>query len=438
MKSIWILPFLFYSSWTMSQDYTSYFTGNGNDVTTTPSGGVCLMGGATENDEAMKWFLNRSDGGDILILRTSGSDGYNDYFYTDLGTTVNSVETIVFNNSNAANDTYIHNKIQQAEAIWFAGGDQWNYISYWRGNTIGQLINEAVSDRNIVIGGTSAGMAILGQLYFSAENGTVTSNTALNNPYDNDVTIDNTPFLSIPYLENTITDTHYDNPDRKGRHAVFLARIFNDWGLDAKGIACEEYTAVCIAPDGIASVYGEYPEYDDFAYFLQVNCELEQSLPETCMANEPLTWNHDGQAIKAYQLPGTLNGSNTFDLNDWQTGIGGTWMEWSVLSGSLSEQMADGPSCTTSILEPDNHSHIRVFPNPNKDFISIQSESFPFNGLTIRNTLGQIVFEKDDLDTNQYGFQHQFPSGLYFVETSWKQNGQTESTQEMLLIQSRE
>ena len=43
--------------------------------------------------------------------------------YSGLGVSVNSVETIVFNSS-ASSEAYIHQKIQQAEAIWFAGGDQ--------------------------------------------------------------------------------------------------------------------------------------------------------------------------------------------------------------------------------------------------------------------------------------------------------------------------
>ena len=37
------------------------------------------MGGSRENDNAMRWFLKQADGGDILVLRASGSNGYNDY-----------------------------------------------------------------------------------------------------------------------------------------------------------------------------------------------------------------------------------------------------------------------------------------------------------------------------------------------------------------------
>lgn len=50
------------------QNYTSYLTGNPTDMVTNPLGGICLMGGATEDDNAMKWFLQRANGGDILVL----------------------------------------------------------------------------------------------------------------------------------------------------------------------------------------------------------------------------------------------------------------------------------------------------------------------------------------------------------------------------------
>jgi hypothetical protein len=51
------------------------------DVTVTVQKGTVLMGGASENDNAMRWFLERAGGGDVLVLRTSGEDGYNDYFF---------------------------------------------------------------------------------------------------------------------------------------------------------------------------------------------------------------------------------------------------------------------------------------------------------------------------------------------------------------------
>ena len=284
------------------------------------------------------------------------------------------METIVFNNASAATENYIHQKIQQAEAIWFAGGNQWNYIDYWRDTPIDSLINEALAERNIAIGGTSAGMAILGGFYFSAKNGTVTSAAALSDPYDNRVAVDSTRFLQAEYLSDVITDTHYDNPDRKGRHMAFLARILTDYGVAGRGIACDEYTAVCIDPTGMASVYGEYPDFDDNAYFLQTNCELSDQMPEDCSPGNMLQWNRDGQSVKVYKVKGTLNGSNTFDLNDWQTGTGGVWENWHVTNGTFGE--ANGSAINCAISATGNFSEalpLRVFPNPTTGLVRLET-----------------------------------------------------------------
>jgi cyanophycinase-like exopeptidase len=360
MKQFLVIFLLLTYANVFAQSYTSYFTGNAVDMVGSPQGGVCMMGGATENDEAMKWFLNRADGGDILVLRASGSNGYNDYLYSDLGITINSVETIVFNNSSAANESYIHDKIMKAEAIWFAGGDQFDYISYWRNTPIDKLINEAMQQRNIVIGGTSAGMAIMGKYYFSAKNGTVTSSTALNNPYDNDVTVDSENFLQVDYMDDVITDSHYDNRDRKGRHVVFLARILTDQGVAAKGIACNEYTSVCIDENGLARVYGD-PNYPETAFFLQANCELTTLNPENCSPFSPLDWNLNGSAIRVYKVHGTQNGDNTFDLSDWKTGNGGNWENWYVDNGTLIETAGAQIDCSNLSTENPDSDNDGVF-----------------------------------------------------------------------------
>ena len=403
-----------------SQNYTSYLTGSTTDLQTTSTGGVCLMGGATEDDNAMTWFLQQANGGDVLVLRASGSDGYNDYFYSQLGVSLNSVETIVFNNATAATESYIHQKIQQAEAIWFAGGDQWDYISYWRNNTIETLINDAVSNRNIVIGGTSAGMAIQGRFYFSAENGTVTSSTALSNPFDTNVTVDSEPFLSNQYLQDVITDTHYDNPDRKGRHLVFLARILVDSNTIAKGIACDEYTAVCIDANGIARVYGGYPNFNDNAYFIQPNCELSSVIPENCTPNNPLDWNLGNAAVKVYAVKGTETGSNTFDLNDWQTGTGGVWENWYVNNGVLQQQTSTQPVCASlSTPQFDESIRYKIYPNPSADEVSIEfknSETLP-KKIRIINALGQIKKEVPISNAQKILINtRDLSSGVYVIE----------------------
>ncbi|MBM3452270.1 MAG: T9SS type A sorting domain-containing protein [Bacteroidetes bacterium] len=381
-----------YSFATFSQNYTSYFTGNSTDLVTNPQGGICLMGGASEDDNAMKWFLQRADGGDVLVLRATGSDGYNTYLYSGLGITVNSVETIVCNNTNASSDAYVINKINQAEAIWFAGGNQWTYISYWRNSPVNQAINQAIHERNVVIGGTSAGMAIQGKYYFSAQNGTVTSNTATSNPYANSVTVDSTTFIQNNILQKVITDTHFDSPDRKGRLVAFLSRIYTDYNISGYAIACDEYTAVCIEPTGQARVFGGYPSYDDNAYFVQVNCELPDQDPEVCSAGNALTWNHNGQAVKAFQIKGDATGSKLFDLNSWETTSSGSWYNWSVANGTFQETVGIAPSCSVGMSSNLNKDDVLIYPNPaTHEFILTIPSELIGKTYNIIDQLGKIV-----------------------------------------------
>lgn len=345
-----------------AQTYTSWFTGNAEDSPAVPLGGVCMMGGASEFDRAMQWFLDRANGGDVLVLRASGSNGYNDYMYSDLGG-VNSVETILFNNASAAYDPYVAGRIEKAEAIWFAGGDQWNYVNYWRGTPVMELVNDAVALRNAAIGGTSAGMAILGACYFSAQNGSVTSAEALSDPMGPLMAVDCTPFLAVPFLEGTITDTHYDNPDRRGRHLAFLARMAAAGDSMVFGIACNEYVAVCVDPDGMAHVYGEYPEYQEFAYFLRMNC-VPPTGPETCQAGMPLTWDRNAMAVKTYQVPGLPNGANWFNLNDHLSGSGGSWEDWSAVNGVFNTQPGLAPDCLPTAVDAAGPAPLDLFWEP--------------------------------------------------------------------------
>lgn len=372
-----------------AQNYQSFLTGNPNDSLVQPLGGICLMGGASEDDNAMKWFLQRANGGDVLVLRTSGGDGYNTYLYSTLGISVNSVETIVCLNPNSSSDPYILDKIDRAEAIWFAGGDQWNYISYWRNTPFNQALNDAIHQRKAVVGGISAGMAIQGQYYFSAQNGTVTSAAALSNPFGNSVTVDGAPFVDHNFLNHTITDTHFDNPDRKGRLVVFLARMFAQEGVQSRAIACDEYTAVCIDTMGEARVFGDFPNYEDYAYFLQVNCALGDPSPELCAANTPLTWNRNGEAVKTYKIPGQSLGQNTFNLTDWKTGVGGQWEQWSVNLGVLSVEPSAPVECGMNALNEEPwQPNIYLNAETNTLFMDIKPEAL----VEIFNALGQEIW----------------------------------------------
>lgn len=413
MKKITLL-FILLAQISLAQNYTEYATGSATDVNTNHEFGVCMMGGASENDNAMIWFLEKANGGDVVVLRASGSDGYNNYMYSQLGVTINSVTTFVINNEAGAIDPYVLQKVENAEAIWFAGGDQFDYVSFFKDNAMEDVLNSFVNDKQGVIGGTSAGMAILGSAYFSAENGTVTNAQALSNPYHNRMTLGYNDFLEIPFLEHVITDTHYDDPDRRARHATFLARYATDNGFASFGIACNEYTAVCIDEFGEAHVYGDYPNYDEFAYFVFANCNINPYWPENCVDGQPLTWNRGGEALKVYKVPGTQTGQNYFNLADYTNGSGGAWENWFVDNGAFGTSISTNPFCNALSVTEHEVLDISVGPNPFRNLISIESQLTEFD-VTLYDIFGKTVAQyqnQSEIDTSSLA------SGLYFITVS--------------------
>lgn len=309
----------------------AWVVGDTADVQTATTAGILLAGGSTDVDEAMRWFLNKTGGGDIVILRSSGSDGYNRYLHSELGIKVNSVQTFLVDSRDKASDPYMVNKVRNAEGIFIAGGDQATYVNYWKNTPLENAMNYVANTKKAPIGGTSAGCAIQGGVYFAALNNTITSEQALANPFDARITLGKDDFLEHSILKNTITDTHYDNPNRKGRHSVFLAKMVQEGIGEAKGIGVEEKTAVLIEADGTAKVVGT-----NKAHFLQ----SQNAKPETFSQNTPLTWDNSGKAIRVctIQASATASQSVSFELRTWQSPQG-IWGFWSIKNGNLVEKM---------------------------------------------------------------------------------------------------
>ena len=311
--------------------------------------------------------------------------------------------------------------MQNAEALWFAGGDQWDYVSYWRDTPLEDVFNDLILNKKITIGGTSAGCAIQGQAYFSAENGSVTTNIALNNPYHNTMTLGYNDFLQNPFLWNTISDTHYDNPDRRGRHAAFLARLYTDYGVPFFGIGGEEYTAVCIDENGLARVYGSYPDYDDYAFFLQPNCPGPNN-PETCNADDPITWNRDNAALKVIRIPGTEDGSVSLNLVDWKTlsGADTMWQNWWIEAGDIFYAENQQPiDCSVGII-PSTLEAFQVSPNPASTYIQITQPAGTAMEYAIANLEGKII--QSGIVTGQEKLNiADLPDGMYCISFTHQQ-----------------
>jgi cyanophycinase len=221
---------------------------------------LALMGGGGIVDAAYAAIASHAGGGHIVILRAVADDSfdptdgqYGDSFATKWGP-VTSAETIVFHHRAASFDPRVIAILQAADGIFLAGGDQGNYIRYWKGTPVQVALNAHVL-ANRPIGGSSAGLAILGHYSYTCLDGnSMESKTALADPYNSGMTLEG-DFLHLRWLESVMTDTHFSKRSRLGRLIVFLARVDKDHPTDRIfGIGMDEKTALLIGSDGIGRI----------------------------------------------------------------------------------------------------------------------------------------------------------------------------------------
>jgi cyanophycinase len=300
--------------------YRYFHLGNDTPAQGHPLPGYLLAGGGNTTDEAYRWFALKAGGGDAVTIRASGADAMNKELLESGG--LNSAVTFLFQNRDAADDPFVVERIRKASAVWIAGGDQWKYISMWKGTPVADAINERIR-LGVPVGGTSAGLAVLGEFSFSAEHDSITSKQALANPFDPAVAI-TADFLHIPLLKGILTDTHWVKRDRQGRTLVFLARMVADGrARPASAIAVDEGNAVMLEGDGSARMSGP-----GFAYFLRTT-----GSPAVCEPGKPLTF----AGIQVYRI----GAAGHFDVKSWR-GEGGVAYQLDVEQGTVRSTQAGG------------------------------------------------------------------------------------------------
>jgi len=304
--------------------YTSFIVGNAADAQPSPtlSPGLVLMGGGTDVDAAFQFMCQRAGGGDFVVIRTTGTDAYNPYIQ-QLCPQMDSVETIIITSVTGANSAYVSSQIQNAEALWIAGGDQSTYTTLWRGTAVQTGVNFLLNSKLAPVGGTSAGLAVLSEFIYTGALGSVTSSQALANPFHRYVTLEQDLFQSA-LGGNKLYDSHFVTRDRMGRSLAFLARIVNNgWSAQPRGIGIDEETALLVMPNGASTMVGV-----GAAYFLQAPGPAQVLADKT-----PLTYLNIG----VYKVPQ----GGTFNLSSW-TGTGGVAYTLNVNAGAISSTQAGG------------------------------------------------------------------------------------------------
>lgn len=219
--------------------------------------GLFLDGGGKDIDAGWRWMhdtlVGRGvRGGNVLILRASGDNDYDAWALTVAPFA--SVRTILI--PPCASPAQVNAAVpyvRAADAVFFAGGDQANYVA-WKNTALPAAVR-GVYARGGIVGGTSAGLAIQGAtIYDSVAADRVLSDGELQTPQA--VRDPFTPAMSFtqdlfhwPALRESITDTHFARRNRFGRLAAFLMRTGMRYG-----VAIDEGSALIVDRNGEATL----------------------------------------------------------------------------------------------------------------------------------------------------------------------------------------
>lgn len=273
--------------------------GSQQDRAATPQAGFALMGGGADLDEAFRFLCTRAHGGDFLILRATGDDDYNPYvkgLEDGKLCQLNSIATLILPTKESAEAPFVAETIRHAEAIFIAGGDQANYTRNWTDTPVQRELNAAIQ-RGVPLGGTSAGLAVLGEwVYTSAgdkpEDPNLDAKTALADPLGPRITLFHN-FVQIPALKGVITDTHFAKRNRMGRLLVFLAQIHEKAPTQTiHGLGIEERCAILLEPNGQGQVVGHGAAYLVTVTQSPSHLEAGKPLPDAAFSVQKVPTGH--------------------------------------------------------------------------------------------------------------------------------------------------
>lgn len=229
--------------------------------------GLLLDGGGTDVDAAWRWMHSTlvgdatERGGNVVVLTASTDNAYSPWII-DVAPFA-SARTIAIppcapHSVVDALATYVDG----ADAVFFAGGDQAHYV-VWKGSRLIDAVRRLYT-RGGVVGGTSAGFAIQGEVVFNSVAADrilgetdVATPDAVRDPSEAAISF-TTGLFAWPPLAQTITDSHFVRRNRFGRLAAFMGRILHD-GLVAGdriyGLGIDERSALCVDRNGIATLF---------------------------------------------------------------------------------------------------------------------------------------------------------------------------------------
>ncbi|MCA0445921.1 MAG: Type 1 glutamine amidotransferase-like domain-containing protein [Bacteroidetes bacterium] len=218
-------------------------------------GYLCAVGGGGEDykdwsDKPYSWIVEKSGKGKVIVLSANTETTWIPDYFKSFG--ASSAVNLKIATKSTADLQSTYDAIVSASAVFIKGGDQWDYISQWKGTKTEDAIRQVFLNGG-VIAGTSAGAMVLGSVAFSAKSGSVYPVESLNNPFHSKIQLE-TDFLNL--VPDVLFDTHVAERGRIGRLIPFVFNYTQKTGNDLLGVGIDDLTALCIEPNGNATVMG--------------------------------------------------------------------------------------------------------------------------------------------------------------------------------------
>ena len=218
-------------------------------------GKILLVGGGSENknswsDRPYRWLVQQAPNRKILVLNYADTTTFFTGYFPWLSPC--TVRNLAITSRTAANDSATYRMILEYDGIFLRGGDQWQYISRWQGTLTEQALRQVYA-RGGVIGGTSAGAAVLSGVIFDAHVASVDPREALRSPVSSGISFTD-DFLQL--LPGTISDTHFHERGRIGRLPAMLTKRLRENGDQLIGLGVDSESAIGIDSLGMAEALG--------------------------------------------------------------------------------------------------------------------------------------------------------------------------------------
>jgi len=208
-----------------------------------PKGKLFIIGGGSRPDEMVARIISEAglqQGGYAVILPMSSVEPDSAVYYASLQFTNKGIDNVYglnFEKGKAWTQTKI-DSIRNAKLIYISGGDQNRFMDVVLGTEIEKAIHDAYQ-RGSVVGGTSAGAAVMSKLM-------ITGNELKHPEYAStfrNIEADNIEIKQgLGLLEGAIIDQHFV---RRSRHNRLISAVIEH--PEVKGIGIDEATAILVS-----------------------------------------------------------------------------------------------------------------------------------------------------------------------------------------------